>query len=102
MNWPIGSIVKVETVKRLYTVEVRADGSYISGHPMICPYPRRWPWAFEEWGNGCMRLEYGPYVSSPIKRITVELPSDNDLRRRLDVLIATDAEEGTEAHSKRE
>lgn len=40
-EFAIGSILEIKTQNTLYTLEIRKDGTYISGHKTICPKPVR-------------------------------------------------------------
>jgi hypothetical protein len=40
-NLKVGHFLEVETRHRIYTIERRIDGFYISGHPRYCPEPTK-------------------------------------------------------------
>ena len=76
---PVGHFLEVETKNHLYTIEHKADGFYISGHPKFCPEPRRANIHGSTWGGSMlkekfigrkMRLEFSlpdnPEIKSPI------------------------------------
>jgi hypothetical protein len=54
----IGKLLHVVTQNRIYTIEHRADGFWISGHPQYCPEPTLAYIAGSTWGGSMLKMKF--------------------------------------------
>lgn len=54
----VGSRLLVVTELQVLTIENRADGFWISGHPEICPQPRLAYIAGSTWGGSMLKMDF--------------------------------------------
>jgi hypothetical protein len=56
---PVGALLEVQTVNRIYTVVYLGEGeAMISGHPDICPEPTRVYIAGSNWGGSMLKVQF--------------------------------------------
>jgi hypothetical protein len=56
---PIGSLIEVQTLNRIYSVIYLGDGeAMISGHPEICPEPVKVYIAGSNWGGSMLKMQF--------------------------------------------
>ena len=53
-----GEFLEVETQSRLYTIEKKADGTYIQGHPKYCPEPTKVHISGSTWGGSILKTDF--------------------------------------------
>ena len=53
-----GARVLVETINRLYKLEIRGGHVWISGHPEFCPRPVRVQVRGSSWGGSMLKVAY--------------------------------------------
>lgn len=54
----VGSFLEVETKNRIYTIEKRKDGFYMSGHPEFCPEPTKVEIPGSTWGGSMLKTGF--------------------------------------------
>lgn len=57
-NMPVGHFLEIETQNRIYTIERREDGFYISGHPEFCPEPVKVEIRGSTWGGSIIKAGF--------------------------------------------
>ncbi len=53
-----GTSLVVETENRSYRLEFRDGGTFISGHPLFCPYPVPVSVRGSNWGGSMLKMDY--------------------------------------------
>lgn len=54
----VGRMLEIETENRIYTLEKRQDGYYISGHPEYCPEPVKVIISGSTWGGSILKVKF--------------------------------------------
>jgi len=54
----VGEFLEVETESRVYTIEKKADGTYIQGHPEHCPEQTKVHINGSTWGGSMLKVDF--------------------------------------------